>query len=666
MVSIKHNVADVIWRSPSAPMEVEEFRFEHTISDIPLLRVLLKSEDHSLLPKDLVNQQAHLDLMCGEMLTTPRNFKGIITRFAQKRTTYGNIKKASRPKVLYECDIRPKFWLLTKRVNTRVFRQLNVKDIVSSVLDEHGVTFQWKLNDTHIVRDHCVQYQESDYQFVSRLIEDEGIYFHFDYPMDTVIFVDNMSAHTDCTPTAKLDYSEEKTMHQAFGSFERVHDVTYEEVIGTGKFTVDHYNYESSQMALKKDDSEGSPPQFPSLERYEHTLDYLDLGRGTFYAKVRKEEETAGIKVIHGLSSGRSIHVGFLMTMAKHFHGALNRAWLITRVVIEFNQGRAMTWFDGFETEKPFRPARKTERPQVFGVQTAVVTGPSGAKVYLDNLGRCKLQFHWDREGMKDEKSSMWVRVSNNYAGKDYGIQWIPRIGHEVLVSFVDGNPDLPVVTGRVYNDLNKPPLGPGEKWQNIIKTIKDNHILFDDVDDGERIDIRAQKDMSTTVLNNESYSIGNDKSINVKHDHGETIGNDMTLDVGRDLTESVGRNQVLNVAGDRTTSIGKSHTLTIGKGSSVEISDNYSTQVGKAYDLSVSKAGAMDIGKNLTLQVGDNYSMKVSKKTSMDSGDQIKITSGSATVTIKKSGDITIKGTKITVKGSGKVTLKGSSISVN
>lgn len=534
MSSIKHNVADVVWKSPGGLMEVVSMRYEHRMSELPLLRVELKTEDHSLKPDAIVNQSAHVDLMCGDELSQPRSFKGIVTRFAQKRTAYGNIGAAMPKRVFYEADVRPKFWLATKHVDTRVFRQMTIKDIADQILGELGIPCEWKLEGEHITRDHTVQYQESDYHFISRLMEDEGVYFYFDYTLETVIFGDAKGVHTPCEPTAQLDYSEEQTRHVAFGTFERILDVAYEETIGSGLFTVDHYNYETSQVSIKKDDTEGSSPNFPALEQYTHTMNYLDAGRGTFYARTRKEAETASIKIIKGKSTGRSLHVGFLLTMAKHFHDALNKTWLLTAVRMEVIEGKAVSWFEGFESDKPYRAPCKTPRPQVFGVQTAVVTGPSGSKVYLDSLGRCKLQFHWDRVGQKDDQSSMWVRVSNNYAGKDYGIQWIPRVGHEVLVSFIDGNPDLPIVTGRVYNDLNKPPLGPGQKFQNIIKTIKDNHMLFDDSDGAELIEIRAEKDMSTIVVNDERYQIGHDKSINVGNDHVEQIGRNMTLTVGK------------------------------------------------------------------------------------------------------------------------------------
>lgn len=682
MSAIKHNVADLIWKSPGSDIEVLSLEVEQRLSELYLVTVEIKSGNPALAFTDMLHAEAKLVLKCGPTLTDERPFSGIITRFSQGRTRHGNLANASKKSFFYRVEIRPKLWLLTQRHRSKVFQKLTAKDIVDQVLGDHGIQKSWQLQGSPAQREYCVQYEESDYRFISRLLEDEGITFFFDQDANKVVFSDHAGGHPDCKPVADARYVEEVSPRFQLGKQEFISDFTYEESVATGLHVLNHYNYETSQTSLLVDDTDGQVPCYADLERYEHSQNYVDGGEGAAYVKLRKQEAGASARSGRGITSCRSFEAGNTFTLKDHFRGALNTKWLLTACFISAEQGRYQCRFSALPAEIPFRPPRRTPKPRVFGLQTAVVTGPPGSKVYLDSLGRCKLQFHWDREGEKNDRSSMWVRVSNNYAGKDYGVQFIPRIGHEVIVTFIDGDPDLPIVTGRVYNDFNTPPLGPGEKWQNIIKSIKDNHLMFDDMDGNELVDIRAEKDMNTLVIHDDRQRVGNDRTINIGHDLGVTVGHDRGVTIARDHGESIGRHKTVTVGSNLTETVGGNHTENVSKSLSLTVSKDMSTSVGDDQSINVGQNQSLSIGKDLLVSIGKDMSFQISKKVNLKAGNEITINGGksatisiadkltvdigSASMVLKKNGDIEIKGKKINVKGSAPVTIKGSKISLN
>ncbi|PIE89495.1 MAG: hypothetical protein CR997_11030 [Acidobacteria bacterium] len=552
MSASSHNVADLLWQSPGKNIEILSMTVREAISELYLIHCVIKSPEVALSFQDMLNKKAEVKLMCGTELEDERVFTGIITRFRQMRTRHGNLSTAKVQSYQYEVEIRPKLWLLTRQHNSKIFQEKTVRDIVSEVLDDAGLEYNWFISGSPRQREYCVQYEESDYAFISRLLEEEGICFYFDHEKQAVMFSDNSGGHFPCQPISEARYEEEVSLQFASGRREFVSDFSYEEHLCTGKFTLDHYNYEISKTNIQVGSDEAEIPCTNRFEHYEHTQNYKNDGEGQPLTDIRKEETIAWAKVGEGIATNRSFEAGYTITLSDHFRDDLNGDWLLESVQMYLEQGSCQTNFTALPVSVPFRPRRKTPIPKVTGVQTAEVTGPPGAKVYLDELGRCKLQFNWDREGEKNDRSSMWVRVSNGYAGKNYGIQWIPRIGNEVLVTFINGNPDLPVVTGRVYNDFNTPPLGPPELFENILKTIKDNHILFSDEDSKELVQLRAQKDMKNLVVNNRQTQIGNDEHINIKKNKKQLVEEEYHLHVGTDRKEKVDGDYSLEISGNK------------------------------------------------------------------------------------------------------------------
>jgi type VI secretion system secreted protein VgrG len=363
-----------------------------------------------------------------------------------------------------------------------------------------------------------------------------------------------------------------------------------------------------------------------------------------------------------------------------------------------------------------FRPERVTPKPIVQGPQTAIVVGPSGDEIHTDEYGRVKVQFHWDRLGKSDENSSCWMRVSHPWAGKNWGMVAIPRIGQEVIVDFLEGDPDQPIITGRVYNAEQMPPYElPANKTQTGVKTRSStggspanfNEIRFEDKKGEEQLFIHAEKNQDISVENDETHSVGhdrtktidNDETSHIKHDRTETVDNNEKITIGVDRTEQVGNNETITIGVNRTESVGANESITIGANRTISVGAsetasvalqrthavgvNESIAIGAAQEIAIGAAQVVAIGADQSIKVGANQSeevgsnqtskvgsnrsaevgsddsLKVGKNLVIDAGDSVTIKTGSASISMKKDGTITIKGKDITVDGSGKINVK-------
>jgi len=355
--------------------------------------------------------------------------------------------------------------------------------------------------------------------------------------------------------------------------------------------------------------------------------------------------------------------------------------------------------FSAIPSKVPFRPRRLTPRPCISGPQTATVVGKSGEEIWTDVHGRVKVQFHWDRKGGHDESSSCWVRVSSPWAGKNWGAVHIPRMGHEVVVEFLEGNPDRPIITGSVYNGQNKPPYKlPDNQTQSGIKSRSSkegsadnfNEIRFEDKKGEEQLfihaeknqDIEVEKDETHTVGNNRTKTIGNDETTHVKANRTETVDKDETISIGGSRKETVSKDESISITGARTKAVTKDETVTIGasrtetvsKDETISIGANRTETVSKDESITISgkrskkvdKDEDVTIGQNASQSVSKNFTLDVGKAIGLKAGDEIVIKAGSASITLQKSGDIKIEGAKITIKASGDIEMKGSAIKQN
>lgn len=603
----QNNQPDIFWDGPGDDLWVTELFTEDVISEIAVMKVHLVSQNGAIPFADMIGQIAKVIIKCGALLSEDRVLSGIITHFHQGKTRFGNVATSSDKWYTYEATVQSPIWSLTRTFRSRVYQHRSTQRIVKEILAEHGVKSRWDLKEELPKREYCVQFQETCFNFVSRLLEDDGVSYFYDHQAQLMVFVDHKGAYKECQPFAEAFYREGGAHEFAQGEEESISTLEYEERLGTAKFTARDVDYQQPHTPVEQEKTAKGHTFHQAAESYEHDTNRSSFEEQERVAAIRKEEEAGWAKKISGVATCRSFATGFFFRLKGHFRDDLNdHLWVLVSTQISAEQGFFKTEFEAVPIEAPLRPWRKTPRPYVYGVQTATVVGPKDEQIHLDEYGRARLQFHWDREGEKNEMSSMWVRVASGYAGKNYGIQFIPRVGHEVLVECVGGNPDRPVITDRVHNSYQTAPLNNATKTQNIIKTPKDHHILFEDKDKGEFVEYRSQGDKRSIVVKNESNSIGGSQSTNVGGNASETVGHKKSINVNK-----------------------KDFLIKVLQG---------------LFDLDVVDGAAK---------------LNVTK-------DEITIECGSAKMTLNTSGLVTITGTKFDFISTGHVQISGSEIDLN
>ena len=485
-----------------------------------------------------------------------RYFNGIVSRFSQGRGSgEASAETGFSP---YTADIVPWFWLLDRTVNSRIFQKLTVQAIIEKIFSEKKFTdYKFLLQGTYRKRDYCVQYREKDFNFVSRLLEEEGIYYFFEHEdkKHTMVLADSPGDHKPCPhqETARYQISAGGKLEEDM--------ITHLEMIKeirAGKYTLNDFNFETPSTDLKVE-APGQKKLGPGeREIYDHPGRYGKRADGDSLANIRMQEEEAAITTITGSSDCRAFTSGYRFDLKDYYREDMNnKPYVLTSIQHEAEQAyvpgqeeSALSYRNSFSCipfDVPFRPQRNTRRPVVEGVQTAIVVGPKGEEIYTDEHGRVKVQFHWDREGKRDENSSCWIRVSQNWAGTGWGAMIIPRIGHEVIVDFEEGDPDRPLITGRVYHGVNKPPYKlPDEKTKSTIKTNSSkggegfNEIRFEDKKGEEQIFIHAEKNQDNRVKEDSLEWVGKDRHLIIKSEQLELVESNKHLTVKGDHNEKV------------------------------------------------------------------------------------------------------------------------------
>jgi type VI secretion system secreted protein VgrG len=652
-----------------------------------------------------------------------RYFNGYISHFAQtaNRGAYA----------VYQATIRPWLWFLTRTSDCRIFQEQTVPEIINAVFSDLGYTdIEEKLSNTYPTWTYCVQYRESDFNFVSRLMEQEGIYYYFKHFENKHILVisDSYASHEP------LIYGDQITFYPEDGSAVREEEHCSSWHIGkqiqSGKYVLNDFDFKRPKANLEVNAAISRQHSVSDYEIYDYPGEYIKTDEGDNYVQSRIEELHTQFAQAQGQGSVRRFKTGDLFSLNEYSRDDQNREYLIVSVTHNIqsdafestdSRNNGMLYSNHFsciDSQTPFRPARLTPKPIVQGTQTAIVVGPSGEEIYTDEHAQVKVQFHWDRYGKFDENSSCWIRVSQLWAGKNWGGIHIPRIGQEVIVDFLEGDPDRPIIVGRVYNGEQVPPYGlPANKTQSGIKSRSSkggsganfNEIRMEDKKGKEQVYIHAEKNQDNIVENDETTfvghdrteKVGNDETISIGHDRTEDVGNHETIKIGVNRTESVGKNEKITIGNNRselvvkneTIKIGVNRTESVGNNEKISIGINRSESVGKDEKISignnrtesVAKDEKISIGKNRTESVGENETIKIGKnkklniadnctesigkdqsitigkKLTIDVGDQITIKTRKASNTLKKDGTIQISGKDITVNGSGKINVKAS-----
>lgn len=657
------------------------------------INVQLASQNCNIELKQMIGQPVTITLQLASALASSdeRFFHGYVAAFSHLDTDGGF--------AIYSAEIRPWLWMLSRRQDIRIFQEQTVQAILEKVFQEYGAlaSYAFRLTRATKNRSYCTQYKESDLDFVLRLMQEEGLFFFFEHAKDghkLIITDSSVTAKPIDGRRASIPYSQ----GEALDDRDVVTSFQARRQLESGKVGLKTFDYKApGARRFVSNSTQVDQGDAPSYEVYDYlgSHGFADSDRGEELARFRTEALAAHSKVFSGTTTSRRLMPARYFELEDHYdHGAAqpdDRQFLLTSVThtgqnnYQASDGPAAysCSFTCIRKKIPYRPALAIERPTIAGPQTAIVVGPEGEEIYTDELGRVKVQFHWDRLGKKNQSSSCWVRVGQPWAGRGFGMVQIPRIGDEVVVSFLDGDPDRPLITSRVYNAQNTPPWAlPANATQSGVLTRSSkgatrenaNAIRFEDKIGQEELWIHAEKDQRIEVEHDESHTVGHDRAktvvhdetVNVDHDRTEKVGNNETITVGVNRTERVGGNETLTVVGNRSETIEGAQNLlialasaeTVGLAKALTIGGAYAVTVAGAMNTAVGLASAEEVGLAKTVRVGKTYSMTA--------GDRIELRTGKAVIILESNGNITISGTTINIAGAESVQVDGKTVDLN
>jgi type VI secretion system secreted protein VgrG len=563
------------------------------------------SEDFDLDPLKILGEELSIEAEAGD---PPRWFSGMVSAF--------RLAHVERRIAHYEVEIRPWLWFLGLASDNRVFQKLSTIEIVEKVFEAYPeARFEKRLRGSYPPREYCVQYGESDLAFVQRLLEDEGIWWFFEYDDSghTLVLADAVPALEPAPGFEKVPfhYREDPPQH------DREHLSNWAPVTAARPGGYVHTDYDFTRPALSLEAKAVSPfgHSRARAERYHYPGTHIDLGRGDALALIRREEEQAGhVRVraagnARGLAAGRSFRLeGFPREDQNAEHFVLRADYRLVdpnfRTGAEASGETYGVRLELAPSALPFRPPRVTPWPAMRGAQTATVVGPGGAEIYTDAHARVKVQFHWDRLGKRDQNSSCFVRVSQSWAGAGWGFIQIPRIGQEVIVDFLEGDPDRPVITGRLYNGAETPPYGlPGTETQSGWKSNSSpggggyNELMFEDKAGSELVSFQAQKDHSLLVKNDRSKLVRHDQSDRIDNDAKHSVGVNLDEDVGKNKTTTVGVDRTIKIGSNDTESVGANRTLSVTADEKITIGANSTESIGASHTQSVKLLQTITVG---------------------------------------------------------------------
>ncbi len=633
----------------------------------------------------------------------PRHLNGFVTRMELVDTFDRHAR--------YRATLRPWFWLLSSRTNSRVFQHQGVPAIAQALFREHGFAdFELKLSGHYAAQEFVVQYRESDFAFVSRLLEKAGIYYFFRHEKGrhVMVLADGATAHKPAAGYERVAFHPDGTPTPDAGeTLNRWHLVHQWR---PGMYTSDDFDFERPKAQLTGSAKARVRHKRGDLEIFDYPSGQLASAGSEAYSRARLEALQSDVEIVQAQGDVRGPGAGETLTLIDHPLEAQNKKYLILGAAYDAHDNAFETGAGNEEasfhvaytlvdSQVPYRPLLSTPTPRVDGVQTAIVVGKAGEEIWTDKYGRVKVQFHWDREGKDDEHSSCWVRVAQVWAGSGWGAMHVPRVGQEVIVDFLEGDPDRPIVVGRVYNGDNLPPYGlPDHRTQSGIKSRSTpgggpsnfNEIRFEDKKGSEELHIQAEKDQTSTIKNNQSISVGAARTVSVGTDETVTIGVNQGLTVGANRTKTVAVNETVTIGAASSETVGAARTLTIGAAYQISVggvlnetvAGAHTQEVGAAKSVNVAGASSVTVGGsssenvggdksvsgkgNVSFNAGGNLSAEAGKSALIEAADQITFKCGDATITLKKSGDIAIKGKNITVEASGNLVQKGSKIAQN
>lgn len=633
--------------------------------ELELLHEETETESHvptSVDPQRLIGQPMKVRVIQPD--DTYRYFHGICNSFSQGNRN----RRASK----YRAEVVPKIWLLTQMFRSRIFQQTSIPDILKEVFE--GFDVKWEIQGTFHPRNYCVQYRESDWDFASRLMEEEGIFYFFKHTENAhqMVVANTPQSHLACVSKSELPFTTDISSIQEADWAGSVHTWRIDNRIRSGKYTLWDSKFELPFKHLETDEiSSFNIGGNQDLEiydypgRYAQRFDGIDQGGGERPSdlqkifednrrtvRIRQQEIDVAYKNIYATSDCCALAPGFKFDLQEHPTEENNRPYLVVTTHTEAIQAPAYFTEDnvsnpyvvsvvcmphGRDRDAPFRPLRQTPKPILHGSQTAFVVGPPDQEIFTDKYGRVKVQFQWDRQGRNDSNSSCWIRVAQGWAGKKWGSIFLPRIGMEVMVDFLEGDPDQPIIIGAVYNAEAMPPYTlPDEKTKSTIKSNSSvggqgfNEFRIEDKKGHEQIFIHGEKDMDIRIKNDERHWIKNDHHFIVNRDRREKIVRDEHRIIERDQIENVKRDLHLKIEGKDATDIGGSLSLKVGGAVAEKFGASHSEETTGSIYLKAGTTIVLEASAGITLKVGGSF-VSVNAGGVQIQGPMVMINSGGA-----------------------------------
>ncbi|EFH5759573.1 type VI secretion system tip protein VgrG, partial [Escherichia coli] len=553
-----------------------------TVGELFTYSIKLKTPD--ILNLGYVSPAANLQLkpMVGKDLCVHIELDGGGKRYISGLVTAARVAGHQGRSVVYELRLEPWLKILTHTSDYKAFQNKNVVDILDEVLDEYPWPVEKRLVENYPTRAWQVQYGETDFAFIQRLMQEWGIYWWFEHSENshTLVLADAINVHKACADSPLVCYYQKGLKLDK----EFIHTITANESLRSGQWVLNDFDFMKPRSLLKSTVANPRETGLAEYEHYEWPGDYFTKSEGEMLTRIRMEEQRSPGSRVQGSGNIRTLMTGFTFTLENYPTAEVNREYLLVQTTL-FIQDNAQhsgqeqhfsysTSFELHPTSEVYRPQRTLSKPHTKGPQSAIVTGPAGQEIWTDKYGRVKVQFGWDRYGKNDENSSCWVRVSYPWAGKGFGGIQIPRIGQEVLVDFKNGDPDLPIIVGRTYNQDTMPPWGlPGAATQSgfYSHTIgggptNANALRFEDKPGGEEVWLHAEKDQRIEVNNNESHWVGNNRLKVIDKTETAIIGEERSLTVQMDDTSLAGQNKTIQAVQNLRLAAGDSIILSCGK----------------------------------------------------------------------------------------------------
>ncbi|ELY3761212.1 type VI secretion system tip protein VgrG [Cronobacter universalis] len=552
-----------------------------------------------------------------QALMTPRYLNGKVTRVAVSAVELSGTRYAA-----YELTVEPDLWPMQRDRNLRIFQGQTVPQIVKTLLGESRVNMEERLSGSYRMWEYCVQYQESSLDFISRLLELEGIAYHFRHEQDrhTLVLTDAPGQYEPFPGYETIPYHV--TPSGGSTDEEGISQWALEDSVTPGIYSLDDYDFRKPNAWLFQARQNPLSPQPGSIDVYDWPGRFVEHGHGEFYARIRQERwqvehrQTQGTATALGIAPGHT----FVLRNAPFFGD--NGEYLTTVAHYRFEENRYASGpdsntlheirFEVIPADVPYRPAQKTPWPRTYGPQTAKVVGPQGESIWTDKYGRVKVKFHWDRLGKGDDTSSSWVRVSSAWAGQGFGGVQIPRVGDEVVVDFINGDPDRPLITGRVYNEASMPPwaLPAAATQMGFLSRSKDgspdnaNALRFEDKAGEEQVWLQAERNLDTKVKKDETHSVGGSRILSVKQDYTGKVEGKQEHAIQMSRNELVGGQY--DIKGQGTVTVSSATGIRLVTGDSVlEMSANgevnlYCTK----FAINASGTGQINTGGTLDLNL--------------------------------------------------------------